>query len=267
MNATTDLGWPDEIGSAQQQQQEDTVSSSAAAAEPATEQPKQEPQAPRPAAKVIPMNERGLITPKDSGEEYRFARMLIDSNAVPKCFETELQVLLAVQMCRALGLEPSVSIRQIMVVPKSGTLALWGELPKAACEKHIAWFEEFPIDKDYARICYANKNLHAEVWGYVCTIRRKGENQLMHEGYFTIGMAETARLFGKDSPWKYYPDRMLQMRARSRALKDAFPDVLSGVAIAEYDHNMLDGRGTPSYHGQADAKGQALADEIAGMAG
>jgi hypothetical protein len=32
---------------------------------------------------------------------------------------------------------------------------------------------------------------------------------------------------------------MYQMRARSQALKDVFPDVLSGVSIAEYDYNVL----------------------------
>ncbi len=30
---------------------------------------------------------------------------------------------------------------------------------------------------------------------------------------------------------------MLQMRARSMALKDAFPDTLSGIAINEYDYD------------------------------
>ena len=34
-------------------------------------------------------------------------------------------------------------------------------------------------------------------------------------------------------PWKSYPDRMLQMRARGFALRDGFPDALAGVITRE----------------------------------
>ncbi|MBX7147365.1 MAG: hypothetical protein K1X44_08690, partial [Alphaproteobacteria bacterium] len=33
-------------------------------------------------------------------------------------------------------------------------------------------------------------------------------------------------------PWTQYPDRMLQMRARSFALRDVFPDILLGLSYA-----------------------------------
>jgi hypothetical protein len=41
--------------------------------------------------------------------------------------------------------------------------------------------------------------------------------------------AKRAGLWTKAGPWQTYPRRMLQMRARSFALRDAFPDVLKGL--------------------------------------
>ena len=45
--------------------------------------------------------------------------------------------------------------------------------------------------------------------------------------------AKRANLWGKAGPWTAYPKRMLQMRARSFALRDSFPDALKGVGISE----------------------------------
>ena len=42
-----------------------------------------------------------------------------------------------------------------------------------------------------------------------------------------------AGLWGKQGPWKQYPKRMLQMRARGFAIRDAFPDALRGMYMAE----------------------------------
>lgn len=45
--------------------------------------------------------------------------------------------------------------------------------------------------------------------------------------------AAKAGLKGKQGPWTQYPKRMMQMRARSWALRDVFPDVLRGMPVAE----------------------------------
>jgi hypothetical protein len=50
---------------------------------------------------------------------------------------------------------------------------------------------------------------------------------------FTVADAKKAGLWGKTGPWTQYPKRMLQMRARGFALRDAFPDVLKGLVTAE----------------------------------
>jgi hypothetical protein len=50
---------------------------------------------------------------------------------------------------------------------------------------------------------------------------------------FSEADAKKAGLWGKAGPWQQYPSRMLQMRARSWALRDAFPDALRGLGIRE----------------------------------
>jgi hypothetical protein len=50
---------------------------------------------------------------------------------------------------------------------------------------------------------------------------------------FSVADAVRAGLWGKSGPWTQYPKRMLQLRARGFALRDAFPDVLKGLVTAE----------------------------------
>jgi hypothetical protein len=50
---------------------------------------------------------------------------------------------------------------------------------------------------------------------------------------FSVADAKKAGLWGKSGPWTQYPKRMLQLRARGFALRDAFPDVLKGLVTAE----------------------------------
>jgi hypothetical protein len=50
---------------------------------------------------------------------------------------------------------------------------------------------------------------------------------------FSEADAKKAGLWGKSGPWAQYPARMLQMRARGWALRDAFPDALKGLGIRE----------------------------------
>ncbi|GIV50961.1 MAG: hypothetical protein KatS3mg038_1482 [Candidatus Kapaibacterium sp.] len=51
--------------------------------------------------------------------------------------------------------------------------------------------------------------------------------------HFRVKDAKLAGLWAKPGPWQQFPHRMLQMRARSWALRDTFPDVLRGVVAAE----------------------------------
>lgn len=47
--------------------------------------------------------------------------------------------------------------------------------------------------------------------------------------WFSTGDAQRAGLWGSTDPWRRYPRRMLQMRARGFCLRDAVADKLAGV--------------------------------------
>jgi hypothetical protein len=65
-----------------------------------------------------------------------------------------------------------------------------------------------------------------------CTAKRRGYEKPTVVR-FSVADAKKAGLWGKSGPWTQYPRRMLQLRARGFALRDAFPDVLKGLVTAE----------------------------------
>ena len=74
-----------------------------------------------------------------------------------------------------------------------------------------------------------------------CTVKRHDDDVPITRR-FTKAMAEQAGLWGgkskdpdkkKFEPWYNYPGRMLQMRARAWAMRDAIPEALRGISIRE----------------------------------
>lgn len=64
-----------------------------------------------------------------------------------------------------------------------------------------------------------------------CEAKRKDSGSVVKQR-FSVADAKLAGLWGK-AIWKQYPRRMLQMRARAFALRDAFADVLKGLSVSE----------------------------------
>ena len=69
-----------------------------------------------------------------------------------------------------------------------------------------------------------------------CRAQRAPGGKLV-ERSFSVADAKKAGLWSKSGPWTQYPRRMLQMRARSFALRDVFADVLKGT----YSHEEMVG--------------------------
>ena len=65
-----------------------------------------------------------------------------------------------------------------------------------------------------------------------CSAQRRGYPAPI-TSTFSVADAKAAGLWGKQGPWSQYPKRMLAMRARGFALRNAFADVLRGLVTAE----------------------------------
>jgi hypothetical protein len=72
-----------------------------------------------------------------------------------------------------------------------------------------------------------------------CTIKRHGMEA--HSVTFTYDMAVKAGLASKDGPWKQYPWRQTQMRARGFCGRDTFPDALRGLKSVEEVGDYIEG--------------------------
>jgi hypothetical protein len=187
---------------------------------------------------VMLAREDGRLVGASFEEQYRLARIYCASGLLPSHFNTPEKIFTALQFAYELGIKPVTGLRQICII--NGTPSLWGDLPLSLCYAggKVAYFEEWLIDAKGERICPEAKNLDADPTGAVCKARRK-DTGISREAFFTKKDAERAKLWGKSGPWSLYTSRMLQMKARSRCLKDLFPDVLNGISIAEYDYDVI----------------------------
>jgi len=79
----------------------------------------------------------------------------------------------------------------------------------------------------------------------VCQAKRRGYAKPTI-ATFSVADAKKAGLWGKSGPWQQYPKRMLQLRARGFALRDAFPDVLRGLVTAEEAQDYSTPEPTPA---------------------
>lgn len=173
----------------------------------------------------------GVLVIKTLDEACRHAAMIHKSGLAPNHFDSPEKVLVAMQMAQELGLPPMTALKSMYVV--NGTPSLYGDLPLAVVQKSgllesilETWFDvnDLLIHKD-------NKNADAEVHRAECTVKRFGMAETTRS--FSLKEARTAGL--DKNVYLKYRKRMLQMRARSWALKDAFADILNGISIKEYD--------------------------------
>lgn len=170
---------------------------------------------------LVTGNKNSLLSPSNFDHYFRIARMMSASDMVPKAYKDKPQdVLIAMEMGISLGMAPLQAIQNIAVI--NGKPCLYGDGMLAVCSGHPEFdnITEEPILDDKGKTI-----------GYRCTVTRRGRTPVMQS--FSIEQAQAAGLWGKVGPWKQYPDRMLQMRARGFALRDSFADALGGVRMAE----------------------------------
>lgn len=166
-------------------------------------------------------------------EGFQIARELAKSSLVPQAFQGKPEdIVVAMQLGAEIGLAPMQALQSIAVV--NGRPSVFGDgflaVVKGSplCVGHQEWWE---VDgQRVARVQVAD--LAKDSTTAVCSFWRRGATE-PYVNSFSVGEARRSKLWDKGGNWAAYPQRMLMWRARSWAGRDAFPDVLRGIAMAE----------------------------------
>ena len=162
----------------------------------------------------------------------KFGEMIANSDFAPKDFRGKpASCVLAIQAGAEIGLSPMQAMQSIAVV--NGRPSIFGDAALAVAKA--------------SPVCeYVTETIEGEGEQMVatCTAKRRGYPAAT-VSRFTVADAKKASLWGKSGPWSQYPKRMLQMRARGFALRDAFPDVLRGLVTAEEAQDYPTATATP----------------------
>jgi hypothetical protein len=175
-----------------------------------------------PKKAVVLAGNRGL-TFSDMESMWRFCMAVVNSGTFKEINTPEV-ALIRLQAGLELGLTPIWSLTNIMVT--NGRPSVWGDallglvLQHAECQDVIETFEG------------TGDELTA-----ICEVHRRG--RLPVKRTFSVNDAKRAGLHGKNVH-NAYPKRMLQMRARSWACRDAFADALRGLAVVEEQTGAVD---------------------------
>lgn len=160
------------------------------------------------------------FAPATIDEAIRLADMLAKSSMVPRAYHNKPEdILVATIWGKEIGLATLQALQNIAVI--NGKPSVYGDAAMAlvqaspVCEDIEEYFEGEGTPNPVA----------------VCVAKRRGRKPVVAK--FSVEDAKRAGLWGKQGPWQAYPKRMMQMRARGFALRDAFPDVLKGLITAE----------------------------------
>ena len=145
---------------------------------------------------------------------WTFSGLVLGSGMAPEGMRSREAICIAVQVGLELGLKPMQAVNGIAVI--NGKPCVWGDALLALVMGHqdCVDVEEW-LDGDVAH----------------CRVTRRDKPTPV-ERSFSMERAKRAGLTSK-KPWQQYPERMLQMRARAFALRDAFPDILKGINMRE----------------------------------
>lgn len=172
------------------------------------------------------------IAPKDLDEAWRYSTTVVKAKMVPDSLlggdieETTAKVMMVINKGMEVGLPPQSALANIMIV--NNRPSLWGDGALALVQNSgkLEWLSETIEGKP-----------NTDEWTAICRMKRKDNDQII-EKTFSFGQAKRARLTSKSGPWRDYPERMLQMRARAFAIRDGFADVLQGLSIAEEQQDI-----------------------------
>lgn len=189
------------------------------------------------------INQGFRVAVKNFDEAYRFCQMMSETDLCPDSYKPATylnkicgqdlearknpenikrakemsvnNIFMACSYGGVLGLNPFQSLQGVAMV--NGKPSVYGDtllgLVRPLCDDFQEWFD-------------------GQTGTAYCVILRRGSQHPIQQK-FSYQDAQRAGLTSKKGPWTQYPERMLQMRARGFAIRDAFPDVLSGIITRE----------------------------------
>jgi len=162
--------------------------------------------------------------PKNLTEAMALADMMAKSTIVPKDYiDKPGNCFIAMQWGFELGLPVLQAMQNIAII--NGRPTLWGDAVLAIVRS--------AVDTAGNRVLEGiSESLDEVTMTATCSVKRRGSSKPCVRT-FSLAEATKAGLIAKGGTWAAYPKRMLQMRARSWALRDEFTDVLRGMPIAE----------------------------------
>jgi len=162
-----------------------------------------------------------VIAPTNISEAMEYSKMIASSCFCPATMKGKPgDILVAMQLGAEIGLSPMQALQNIAVI--NGKPCVYGDAALAVVISspnyisHKEWFEG----------SIAEGNLTA-----FCSVLRRNSEEYIKS--FSMEEAKKAGLWTKAGVWQQYPTRMLQMRARSFAIRDKFADALRGINIRE----------------------------------
>jgi hypothetical protein len=176
-----------------------------------------------------PKNEISFMDFSSLENALKTAEVLCKARCIPKEFwDNPADILVAVQFGHDIGISPMTAIQNVMII--NNRPAIWGDLMLAVCMRSrfqkggfIDCIETYDEDTQTA----------------YCTVTRDGRDPVTRK--FSIDDAKNANLLGKPGSWQTHRPVMQGHRARTRCLKDMFPDLLKGVSGIEEMRDIIEG--------------------------
>lgn len=173
------------------------------------------PAAPKP--QIMAGGQVAALIPQSLDEAFRVSQAIAISGLAPNGINKAESIMVAIMAGAELGLAPFQSLQSFAVV--NGRPTLWGDGLLAVVRARGVRVREWLEGEGDGMVA------HCE-----CTRPDTGEQIARN---FSVPDAKRAGLWDKAGPWKQYPKRMLQMRARALSLRDGCADMLRGIQVRE----------------------------------
>lgn len=162
---------------------------------------------------------------------WKLAEIFAGSTLVPASFQGKPgDVFIAMDLAARMRIAPLAMLKNLTVI--HGRPTIWGDLALTLAMQHPDYLSH--------REWMEGDGDALTAWCEIRVRGRHGESTQVFTTSFSVGDAKLAGLWNpaKGGPWKSYPRRMLQMRARSWAIRDALPEALNGVDVGEEAMDM-----------------------------